>query len=197
MNIYEKVRKKCKENGIAVSTLEKELGWSNGSIGRWSKTSPSIDKVILVSEKLQITLNELLEISGRECERETIREEISVAEKILDLSKKRRIVWREEENSERCLDIIRDINCNYRIDEKIFTAIWRNGMIYLVIHMEDMKVGQEAHIELYLSVDEGRAEKEKADSRILYKILQFANEELYNRINHMKLAKYREELLTC
>ena len=35
MSTYEKVAKLCKDNRIAITALEKELGFGRGTIGKW------------------------------------------------------------------------------------------------------------------------------------------------------------------
>ena len=39
MNLVEKVKKLCEERGISVPKLEKELGFGNGAIYNWDKSS--------------------------------------------------------------------------------------------------------------------------------------------------------------
>lgn len=57
--LVNKIRELCKQKGISVSQMELELGFSLGLISRWSKTSPSIDKIIEVANYLEISLDEL------------------------------------------------------------------------------------------------------------------------------------------
>ena len=50
----------CKEKGIAISRLERECGISNGTIGRWGTSSPTVDNVRKVAEYLGTTVDALL-----------------------------------------------------------------------------------------------------------------------------------------
>lgn len=38
--IYEKIKELCKEKGVSVTSVEKELGFSNGIISKWNKVKP-------------------------------------------------------------------------------------------------------------------------------------------------------------
>lgn len=42
---YERIKGLCKDNGITISALEKELGFSKGSISKIDKNKPSIDRL--------------------------------------------------------------------------------------------------------------------------------------------------------
>lgn len=59
--LAKKVRALCKKRGVAVSTMEKATGLSNGTLNKWEKgTSPSADKVKRVAEYFGTTVDELL-----------------------------------------------------------------------------------------------------------------------------------------
>lgn len=49
-----------KSKGLTCSSVEKSLGFGNGAIRRWEQSSPSITKVIELSNFLNISLSELL-----------------------------------------------------------------------------------------------------------------------------------------
>lgn len=57
--IYDRIKQLCKNKGITVSQLEKELGFSVGSIGKWRQYSPSIEKVLAVAKFFNYSLDEL------------------------------------------------------------------------------------------------------------------------------------------
>ncbi len=60
MSIVERIKLKCKEQNTNIKTLEREIGIANGSIRRWENQKPSYDKIILVAEKLNVTVNWLI-----------------------------------------------------------------------------------------------------------------------------------------
>ena len=59
--MYSKVKELCEMNGISVSKLEIELGFSRGSICKWSVNTPSVDKVKSVADYFGVTIDCLLE----------------------------------------------------------------------------------------------------------------------------------------
>ena len=64
MSIVERIKARCKEKGTSMNALEKELGFGNGSIRLWDKKEPGSQKVILVAERLDLSLDWLL--TGKE-----------------------------------------------------------------------------------------------------------------------------------
>ena len=54
----------CKKQGITVSGLEKALGFGNSTISKWSKSSPSVDKLAAVANYFGVTIDQLLKEEG-------------------------------------------------------------------------------------------------------------------------------------
>jgi len=50
--------------GVSISAIEKNVGLSNGIIGKWRKQSPSCDKLKLVADYLNVSIDYLL--TGKE-----------------------------------------------------------------------------------------------------------------------------------
>lgn len=70
MNILERIVAKTE---LKPAQIEKRLGFGNGTMGRWDKSSPSFDKVIAVADLLNVTIDYL---AGRE---ETKKESTVIA----------------------------------------------------------------------------------------------------------------------
>lgn len=60
MDFMEKLKDIAIQRGTTLTGLERECGFSNNSIKRWGKSSPSVDKVIQLAQHLNISLDELL-----------------------------------------------------------------------------------------------------------------------------------------
>jgi len=45
MEFYERLAKLMNERGLSQGKLEKELGFSNGSVSKWSKSMPNADRL--------------------------------------------------------------------------------------------------------------------------------------------------------
>lgn len=58
--ILKNVKVLCDKSGISVRRLEHEVGLSNGSISKWDKSSPSVDKAMLVAKYFGVTLDHLV-----------------------------------------------------------------------------------------------------------------------------------------
>ena len=58
--IYEKILALCKTRGISVSALEKAVGLGNATIKGWNGSFPRVDKLLLVAEYFECTLDELV-----------------------------------------------------------------------------------------------------------------------------------------
>lgn len=60
MNLVERIKTLCESNAITITQLESAAGIARGTIGRWDKSTPSVDKVAKVAEYFSITIDELL-----------------------------------------------------------------------------------------------------------------------------------------
>lgn len=65
-NVYERVQALCRNNGIAISELEKHLNLSNGAIGKWRKSSPTAEKVAAVASYFDVSTDYLLGLTDVE-----------------------------------------------------------------------------------------------------------------------------------
>ena len=64
MNSVDRVKTICKERGIAISRLEKDLGFSNGYIGQLRKGVFPADRIKLISDYLNVSMDYLM--TGKE-----------------------------------------------------------------------------------------------------------------------------------
>ena len=58
--LVKSVRDLCKKNNITPSQLESELKFGAGLISRWTKSSPSVDKIIDIADYFHVTLDEVV-----------------------------------------------------------------------------------------------------------------------------------------
>lgn len=60
MSTYEKVAKLCKDNRIAITALEKELGFGRGTIGKWKKgAEPNVASLQKVADYFKVSVDYL------------------------------------------------------------------------------------------------------------------------------------------
>jgi transcriptional regulator with XRE-family HTH domain len=57
MSLVERLEAAAKEKGSNFKRIEQECGLGNGTIKRWEKQSPRLDKLMKVSEYLQLSLD--------------------------------------------------------------------------------------------------------------------------------------------
>lgn len=61
MLISDRIKEICKERGISLSKIEKEIGLGNGTIGKWGKNgrTPTYDRISAVAEYLEVSVSDL------------------------------------------------------------------------------------------------------------------------------------------
>ncbi|WP_241734664.1 helix-turn-helix domain-containing protein [Paenibacillus alvei] len=60
MSLVENIKSLCEMNRISIPKLEKELGFSKGSVYNWDRSSPSIDKIEKVAIFFNVSMNRIL-----------------------------------------------------------------------------------------------------------------------------------------
>lgn len=58
--MYEKIKEIAKKQGIPICKIESDLNFSQGSICKWTKNFPSVDRVRLVADYLKVDINEIV-----------------------------------------------------------------------------------------------------------------------------------------
>ena len=48
--VYEKIKELCREKGVSVFSVEKELGFSNGIISKWNRATPTVSNLKKVAD---------------------------------------------------------------------------------------------------------------------------------------------------
>lgn len=62
--LVENIRTLCKRNNVSISRLESDLFLSPGLISRWSRNTPTLDKVMEVAQYFGVSIDELVGRSG-------------------------------------------------------------------------------------------------------------------------------------
>lgn len=196
INVSEQIKKICKKRGITISGLEKELGWSNGVIGRWAKVSPSIDKIFSVASQLEVSLDELFgtvkSVEG------IVPKTKDIYERIYEITENKQLNWKpvvsdEKTNFEKAavnLSCINGQRCN------AYKADWGMGTILLTaFYDEDSEDINNLDLHLYLLVEGGDAVEETGKREFFYRILKYVDITLYKKWNHSRVKKFKRELL--
>ena len=85
--IVDRIRILCQKNKTSITKIEQELGYANGTIGKWRKSArrPPLEKVLAVAERLGTTTEYLYngtdtkKAPTQEGERKVTDEEIKFA----------------------------------------------------------------------------------------------------------------------
>ena len=68
MNILDKIKVLCNQNGISLTQLEKNLSFSNGILCKWANHSPSVENLKKVSDYFNVSIEYFLENETKEIE---------------------------------------------------------------------------------------------------------------------------------
>ena len=73
------IRVSCKNQGSSITKMEKDLKFANGTVGKWAngKRYPPKDKLLLVSDFLQISIEELM--GEEQKEKPSTQEKVSLS----------------------------------------------------------------------------------------------------------------------
>ena len=77
MHLVERIQNLCIQNKTTIKALERELGIANGSIRNWNEKKPSVEKVLLVSNRFHVSLDWL--VTGKEA-KDLTQEEKKIVE---------------------------------------------------------------------------------------------------------------------
>ena len=58
--MYNRIKELCDKEHITIAQLEKEVGLSNGVIGKWRTSMPRADVLLAIAEKFGVTVEYLI-----------------------------------------------------------------------------------------------------------------------------------------
>lgn len=64
MSVYKRIEALRNERGISQGKLEKELGFSNGSISKWKNSTPTFDRLKKIADYFDVSVDYLM--TGKE-----------------------------------------------------------------------------------------------------------------------------------
>lgn len=60
MTLFERIEELCNSRGISQGKLEKELGFSNGSISKWKNSTPNPDRLKKLADYFGVSVEYLM-----------------------------------------------------------------------------------------------------------------------------------------
>ena len=61
MNLYERIKALADAQKISIRRLEENIGFGNGTINRWRKTTPGVDKLSKVADYFHVSIDYLMD----------------------------------------------------------------------------------------------------------------------------------------
>jgi transcriptional regulator with XRE-family HTH domain len=218
--LVKSIREICKSNNITPSQLEAELGFGAGLISRWTKSSPSLDKIVDIADYFNVSIDELIGRNQKTSESNNFQFVYS----LIQMTKNGYVKWKNSclmcdinENYKTIIDIdysIKNFNDyprdNRRIDS--FVLEYDNGFITLessiIINHNSI---QQYDGQLFIQPDENTEpvyqECDQTQLLELYKTIKrsYGNkipedlaenfkEKLYNEQNIKSLQEFRRDL---
>lgn len=86
MSTYEIIKKLCRERGIAVTALEKELGFGRGSIGKLRNSQTSAERLQKIADYFNVTVDYL--VNGTDNNGLTARDNRDIAKDLDNIMEK-------------------------------------------------------------------------------------------------------------
>lgn len=98
MTVYERIENLRKSNGVSQGKLEKELGFSNGSISKWKNSMPKPERLQKIADYFGVTVDYLM--TGEEKQGYYFNEETTkIAQDIFE-NKELRLLFDTARNAE-------------------------------------------------------------------------------------------------
>lgn len=130
--LVENIRRICKEKGISIAQMEKELKWSQGLISRWTKNSPSIGKIIEVINYLNVSYEDLLgKIESSEYKE---KDDESLSRKLYNVTNMGKLEWKiykEDFQNEDIQELLLEED-----ECRIYYASYEKGFFLLILNRE-------------------------------------------------------------
>lgn len=136
--LVKSIREICKENKITPSQLENELGFGAGLISRWSKNSPSLDKIVDIADYFNVTIDELI---GRNSNNDKKCNDDDLVMSIIKLTEDEALKWekiddyKKEEINDKSYEDLFDL---YDKEIEIYKAKYNESFIFLITQYNNM-----------------------------------------------------------
>lgn len=143
------IRTLCKKNNISVSQLENDLNFGAGLVSRWTKSSPSLDKIVDIANYFKVSLDEVV---GRDINIKSKTTE-NFIDKLYSMTTDSRITWKNEADNVFAMiesedSSIEDDGYNYF---ELYSTKYNEGTIYLYAQYDKEKgVINDIEIQLYI-----------------------------------------------
>lgn len=152
--LVKSIRQLCKNKNIAISQLENDLNFGAGLISRWSKNSPSIDKIVDIADYFHVSLDEVVGYT---------QDDIFLT-MLCDLTNSKKIKWSaiDINTTEKVANPHRDIQFEAydkdKYTEKSYFTKYKDGFIIIYAFHEYGKLINPDELFLYIQPSENQIE---------------------------------------
>lgn len=186
--LVDRIRNLCREKGISVAQMEKDLTWSQGLISRWTKNSPSVGKIMEVVHYLGVSYEELLGNSTFTDNNNSVQETLS--QKLYRVTNSGKLFWSLCDKNFENIDVQNLLEENENC--KVYCTVHEKGFFLLIINHEE-----EASLELgALRSLDGRLKYPIQDADIwTERLLELIDESTYEQWDKIKTTYFIEQFM--
>lgn len=139
------IRSLCKKNNISISQLESDLNFGAGLISRWTRSSPSLDRIIDIADYFHVTLDEVV---GRKY---FTKDEFLIS--LIAMTESGNTIWKSYTKKEcKAKHYSQDIDDG--LDEKTYFTDYSDGYISIYTLYENNNIINPTEIKLFLQPDD-------------------------------------------
>lgn len=152
--LVKSIRQLCKNRNIAISQLENDLNFGAGLISRWSKNSPSIDKIVDIADYFHVAIDEVV----------GYKQDDVFLNMLHDLTNNKKIKWFiiNSDTTEKVANIQRVFPYEYydeeKYTEKSYFTKYKDGFIIIYAFYENGKLINPDELSLYIQPSESNNE---------------------------------------
>lgn len=189
------IRNLCKENGITAAHLEKELSFGAGTISRWYKISPSINKVVDIADYFNISMDELI---GRKLKTNNVTNEEFI-DNLYNMTKSKILKW--EEHTKMLPQLESDKNFNLEDDgfdnKELYVTSYKNGFFLLYCQYEEEKGNiSDYDIQIYIRPDnKSKAVLQDSDDKKAYQLWLYIHTNTYGTLDEIKAEELKNNFV--
>ena len=152
--IVNSIKSICKERGITIGELEKTVGLSQGLVSKWSKSSPSLDKIIDIADYFHVSLDEIV---GRNMNNDNSSND-DIVISLMMMTTNNEIQWKFINDYDS-----KDINGEpyeyvfnlFNKEVEVFKCRYESSFLFLIAQYEvEQGIVEDLSITLYLQPDE-------------------------------------------
>lgn len=193
--LVKSIRGLCKKNGISVSQLESELKFGAGLISRWSKNSPSIDKIVAIADYFEISIDETI---GRVINVKSKTTEDFI-DKLYNMTTANCIKWEDETNKvpemqEYDNSSIEDDGYEYF---ELYTVKYNDGIIYLYAQYDKEKgIINDINIQLYIQANkQAELVLQECDEAKSYDLWYYIQAQFNGELDEIQAEKFKSDFI--